>query len=179
MPKTRNKLPLLAQAVGSMLDRDLRTLERELEAYPDERDLWREVPGLPNGGGTLALHLTGNIQHYFGHHLGKSGYVRNRPAEFSRRDVSRAELLDEVNAARAAVQAAMANLSESQLEQDFPEVITGSQVLTGEYMVHLLAHFTYHLGQLDSHRRLVTGRAVGVGAVSPSELSSARKVDQR
>jgi hypothetical protein len=179
MPKTRNKLPLLVQAVGSLLDRELRTLQREVEAYPDERDLWREVPGLPNVGGTLALHLAGNIQHYFGHHLGKSSYVRNRPAEFSRRDVSRAELLDEVSAARAAVKAALAHISESQLQQDFPEVITGSQVLTGEYVVHLLAHFNYHLGQLDCHRRLVTGKSVGVGAVSPSELSSARKVDQR
>jgi uncharacterized damage-inducible protein DinB len=179
MPPTRNNLPLLARAIGAILERDLGTLQRELEAYPDERDLWREAPGIPNVGGTLALHLTGNIQHYFGHHLGKSSYVRDRPAEFARRRVSRSELLQEVEAARVAVRAAVDNLSDEQLERDYPEVISGSQVRTGEYLIHLATHFTYHLGQLDYHRRVVTGKSTGVGAVQPAELSSGRKVEPR
>jgi hypothetical protein len=40
--------------------------------------------------------------------------------------------------------------------------------------VHLATHFTYHLGQLDYHRRLVTGQGATVGAVSPTELPAAR-----
>ena len=52
--------------LAAQLDRDLRGLRRQLEAYPDERQIWQQVPGLPNTAGTLALHLAGNLQHYIG-----------------------------------------------------------------------------------------------------------------
>ena len=69
MPTPRTKQPEQVVALAAMLDRDLATLRREVEAYPDERDLWREIPGVPNVGGTLVLHLTGNLQHYLGTRL--------------------------------------------------------------------------------------------------------------
>ena len=37
--------------LAAMLDRDLRALRRELEAYPEERQIWQPVPGLSNTGG--------------------------------------------------------------------------------------------------------------------------------
>jgi uncharacterized damage-inducible protein DinB len=163
--------------IGAILDRDLSALRREIEAYPDERDLWRTVPHLPNVAGTLVLHLAGNLQHYFGARLGGSGYVRDRPAEFARRDVPRTELLREIEAARAAVTAGLARLSEAQLAAEFPETIGGARVTTGEYLVHLTVHFAYHLGQLDYHRRMVTGSQTGIGAMRLGELSSARHVE--
>lgn len=166
----------LAAGVAAILDRDLRALRRELEAYPDERQIWETVPGLPNSGGTLALHLAGNLQHYIGARLGGTGYVRNRDAEFSRRDVSRTELVAEIERARAAVAAALLRLPADSLERDYPELIADARIRTDEYLVHLCAHFTYHLGQLDSHRRVVTGNPAGVGALRPIELGSARPV---
>jgi uncharacterized damage-inducible protein DinB len=51
-------------------------------------------------------------------------------------------------------------------------------VATGEYLVHLATHLTYHLGQIDYHRRVVTGSSAGVGAVRPAELKSARAAGQ-
>src|SRR3954447_11713730 len=92
---------MLVSTVAAIVDRELRTLGRELEAYPEEHLIWRAVPGIPNSGGTLALHLAGNVQHYIGAQLGHTGYVRDRPAEFARRDVPRAELLEEVETARS------------------------------------------------------------------------------
>ena len=47
-------------------------------------------------------------------------------------------------------------------------------MVTGEYLVHLSVHFAYHLGQLDYHRRVVTGQNTGVDAMRPGDLSSAR-----
>jgi uncharacterized damage-inducible protein DinB len=163
-----------AAGVAAILDRDLRTLRRELEAYPDERQIWRAVPGLPNSAGTLALHLAGNLQHYVGACLGDTGYVRNRDAEFSRRDVSRAELLEEIERARAAMAAVLPRVSAEALQRDFPEAIADAHIRTDEYLIHLCAHFAYHLGQLDSHRRIATGNPAGVGALKPVELGSAR-----
>ena len=87
-------------SMAAIFERDLRALRREVEAYPDERDLWAQVPGVSNVAGTLVLHLAGNLQYYIGAVLGGSGYVRDRPAEFARRDVARSELLREIEAAR-------------------------------------------------------------------------------
>jgi hypothetical protein len=167
---------MLLAAVAGILDRELRALTRAVEAYPDERDLWRQPRGAPNSGGTLALHLAGNVQHYFGAQLGGTGYRRDRAAEFADRDVPRAEILRRIEAARAAVRAAADRLDESALEADYPEVIADLRIPTGEYLIHLVSHFAYHLGQLDYHRRLVTGEARGTGAVRPAELPSARQI---
>jgi uncharacterized damage-inducible protein DinB len=162
----------LLASLGAIFDRDLRTLRREVEAYADERDLWTPVRGVSNLGGTLVLHLAGNLQHYIGAVLGGTGYVRDRPAEFSRRDVTRAELLQEVEAARTAVRGALGDKVDT--DNDYPEPIAGKMVRTGDYLVHLATHFAYHLGQLDYHRRVVTGDQRGVDAVRVIELSSAR-----
>lgn len=161
-------------AVAAILDRELRALRRELEAYPDEQAIWRELPGVPNSAGTLALHLAGNLQHYIGARLAGTGYVRDRDAEFARRGVSRAELLAEVERARAAVRAGLGALEPAALERDYPEAVARSRVRTGDYLIHLCAHFAYHLGQVDVHRRAVTGAAAGIGAVRAAELGSAR-----
>jgi uncharacterized damage-inducible protein DinB len=164
----------LLRSVATILDRDLRTLRREVEAYPDERGLWQKVPGISNVAGTLALHLAGNLQHYIGAHLAQTGYVRDRAAEFARRGVPRSELLSQIEAARAAVLAALSRATELDVTAEYPETIAGSRVTTGDYLVHLTTHFAYHLGQIDYHRRAVTGAAFAVDAVRPSELSSVR-----
>lgn len=160
--------------MATILDRDLRTLRREVEAYPNDRALWQEVPGISNVAGTLTLHLAGNLQHYIGARMGQTGYVRDRAAEFARRDVPRPELLSQIEAARAAVKAALSRAPEPDLTAEYPETVGGSKVSTGDYLVHLTTHFAYHLGQIDYHRRVVTGKAFAVDAIRPSELSSAR-----
>jgi hypothetical protein len=165
-----------ATDLAALLDRDLRTLRRELEAYPDERQIWQEVPGLPNSAGTLALHLAGNVQHYIGARYGATGYVRDRDAEFGRRGVPRAELVAEIERARVAIRTGLERLEPGSMDQEYPEVVVRSRIRTGDYLVHLCTHFAYHLGQLDAHRRLVTGNAQGVGAMRPAELGSARPI---
>jgi Protein of unknown function (DUF664) len=168
-----NRQMLLA-SVASILDRDLSALRRELEAYPEERDIWRLPPGVVNSAGTLALHLAGNLQHFLGAKLGTTGYVRNRPAEFATRDLSRAAILQEVEAARAAVRLVAQRSVE--LDADYPEVLGGVKMKTGDYLVHLVSHFAYHLGQIDYHRRVVTGQTKGIGAVRVAELATAQQV---
>ena len=163
--------PPIVAGLSSIFDRDLNTLRREVEAYPDERGLWRDVPGIGNTAGTLALHLAGNLQHFFGAVLGGTGYVRNRDAEFARRDVARSELLQEIEGARAAVKLGLAKLSDERLAGEYPETVAGVRFTTIGYLMHLVSHFAYHLGQIDCHRRVVTGNHASVGAVRPADLS--------
>lgn len=160
--------------MAAIFERDLSALRREVEAYPDERALWQEVPGISNVAGTLVLHLAGNLQHYLGARLGQTGYVRDRSAEFARRNVPRSELLRQLEAARAAVKAGLSGAVAPALDAEFPETVGGKRVATGDYLVHLATHFAYHLGQIDYHRRVVTGAALAVDAIRPSELSSAQ-----
>jgi uncharacterized damage-inducible protein DinB len=139
--------------------RDIDTLSREVALYPDDESLFAERPGLPNTGGNLALHLVGNVRHFIGVTLGKSDYVRNRDHEFASRAATRTELAALIAAARADVETALANLSEARLAEPFPIAVAGHTLPTGRFLLHLATHFTFHLGQIDYHRRIVTGNA--------------------
>lgn len=137
--------------------RDLDTLSREVALYPDDASLWAERPGLPNTGGNLTLHLCGNVRHFIGLTLGHSGYVRNRDHEFASKQETRAELTALIAAARAEVAAALAQLPDAQMNEPFPLAVGGVTLPTGRFLLHLATHFTFHLGQIDYHRRIVSG----------------------
>lgn len=157
-------------AFQALLLRELRAVRRELEAYPDDASVWRTVPGLPNTGGTLALHLAGNLRHFLGAILGRDGYKRDRDSEFSRRNVPRQELLAAIDAAIASVDRTLQSLTDDALTATYPESIANRKVSTGVFLVHLTSHLAYHLGQIDYHRRAVTGDSRAVDAVSVREL---------
>src|SRR2546430_3338134 len=167
---------MLATWIAAIMSRDLRALGREIEGSRDEGDLWRGAPGISNCGGALALHLAGNIQFFVGTVLGATGYVRDRDAEFGRRDVPRTELLREIDAALAAVECGVARLSDAALYQPIARPPGGVDGTTGDFLLHLITHLTYHLGQVDYHRRLLTGEAGqirSVGLREPGTASSA------
>ena len=161
---------MLIPIVQAMLLRELAAVRRSVAMYPDDASLWTLPGGLPNAGGTLVLHLAGNLQHYVGAVLGGSDYRRDRAAEFARRDVSRAELLAQLAGAVSAVERTLPTLSEESLLDPYPEAIGGRVLTTGTFLGHLATHLAYHLGQLDYHRRVVTGDPSGAGAVSPSAI---------
>lgn len=161
---------MLPSVLQTLLTRELRAFRRELEGYPDDASVWRQVPGIPNTGGTLALHVAGNIQHFFGGILGRDGYKRDRDSEFARRDVPRKELLSGIDSAIASVERTMPKLSDAVLNAPYPEPIAKRTVPTAVFVVHLVSHLAYHLGQLDYHRRVVSGDPKGVDAVSVREL---------
>ena len=161
---------MLVPAVQTTILRELRAVKREIEAYPDDATPWQSVPGLSNAGGTLALHVAGNVQHFFGHILGGDGYARNRDAEFARRDVPRKELLAGLDAAIASAERTLAALTDDRVASPYPELVAQRRLATSTFLVHLATHLAYHLGQIDYHRRAVTGNAKTVDAVSVREL---------
>ena len=165
-------------SVATVLHRDLAAVRRSVEAYPDDETPWLERPGLPNAGATLVLHLAGNLRHYVGAVLGGTGYVRDRDAEFSRRAVPRTTLLAELDAARQALDAGLARLDDAVLQSPYPERVGGRLLTTGDFLLHLAAHLAYHLGQLDYHRRVVTGDRRPIDAIAVAALPS-RDADAR
>lgn len=165
----------LPDSLAAIYDRELATLRMEVEAYGSDQDLWRTVPGITNPGGNLALHLAGNLQHFIGAILGGSGYQRNRDAEFGDKSVPRGVILEQIDAAIRVVPKTIAGLGREVLDAEYPEAVAGVRLTTGDFLIHLAAHLNYHLGQLDYHRRIVTGGAPLGGTVSPTRLWSAVK----
>ncbi len=161
---------MLLDELKTVLLRDIAGVERELGLYHDDASVWKNLPGLPNSAGNLILHLAGNLQHFFGTALGNTGYVRNRDAEFTRRDVSRSELSKELENARQAVLAAFANLTEEKLEQPHPVKITDTAFSNRLAILQLVTHLAYHLGQIDYHRRVVTGNPASANPVAAPDL---------
>ncbi|HXC16509.1 MAG TPA: DinB family protein [Holophagaceae bacterium] len=139
-----------------IFDRDLGVLEREVSLYPDDASLWKPVGGQPTLGGNLALHLAGNLRHFLGAVLGGSGFKRDRDGEFSSRDRSRDAVIAEIRRARSDAAMALAKLDPASLDRPFPEAIRGHTLPTRMVLVHLITHLSFHLGQLDYHRRAAT-----------------------
>jgi hypothetical protein len=165
-------MPQLTSIIAHVMLRELDTFKREIEAFPDDTGPWAARPGVANTAGTLALHCAGNIQHFIGAGLGGTGYVRQRDLEFSRRGVSRKEIVAELDRAIAAVHL-LQKKSDDDLPGVYPEPFGGKQVNTDVMLVHLAVHLGYHLGQADYHRRLSTGDAKALDAVSAPALPAA------
>jgi uncharacterized damage-inducible protein DinB len=146
----------MLKSISTLLIRDLTKLKSEVEAYSDERDLWKIRGEISNSAGTLSLHLCGNLRHFIGAILGNSDYVRDRPAEFNDRDVSRTELLARIDLTIDEIQDALETISQERLFEQYPEEVFGYQMTTEFFLIHLHGHLNYHLGQINYHRRLKT-----------------------
>lgn len=146
---------MLKEPLLQIFERDLNKLKDEISFYKDEKSLWINKNEISNSAGNLCLHLLGNLNHFIGTALGKTGYVRNRENEFAAKNISREELVIEIEKTILVVTKTLNNLSSEDFEKDFPVQKHGEIVKTDFMLLHLLTHFNYHLGQINYHRRLI------------------------
>jgi uncharacterized damage-inducible protein DinB len=139
----------------TLYEKELDKLKEELAAYEKDELLWKVSEGISNSGGNLCLHLTGNLQHFIGATLGETGFIRNREAEFKLKNIPRQKLLEEVDNTRQAVTDTLEQLSKKELESEYPLQVFGEPMTTQYFLVFLLKHLSYHIGQINYHRRLV------------------------
>jgi hypothetical protein len=161
----------LSADAARLLIRELETMEREIELFPDDETVWQTAPGVSNAAGNLALHLAANLQHYIGAVLGSSGYVRNRPVEFSSRLLPKSEVIAELQKANDVVRRVLPTISDAQLALTFPEAVGSVTPRTGFFLLHLCAHAAFHVGQAGYLRRILTGDAKTAGAVDVKALA--------
>lgn len=144
----------MLQDLHILFQRDLARLVNEISLYKKESQLWLPVPGISNPGGNLCLHLIGNLNTYIGKELGGTGYIRNREAEFTDRGLPRDVLLQQVEQTAAMLRGVFTGLDESLCGLPYPAKVFDYEMTTGYFLLHLLAHFSYHLGQINYHRRI-------------------------
>jgi len=147
---------MLRDTIIDLFERDLNRLKEEIKLYDDTK-LWIIDKEIKNSAGNLALHLIGNINHFIGATLGKNGYIRNREAEFSDKNVPLAELMDGIDRTIVMIKDTVGKISDEDMQMDYPlEVFKGKGKMKTEFfLVHLTGHLNYHFGQINYHRRLL------------------------
>lgn len=146
---------MLNQVLKTIFNRDLTKLRTEIAAYKHEANLWKVEKDIANPAGNLCLHLVGNLNTYIGAILGNSGYIRNRDLEFSLRDIPKDELIRKIDETIKVVDRVLDTLTPQQLQQEYPQLVLAEKTSTEFFLVHLATHLTYHLGQVNYHRRLL------------------------
>jgi hypothetical protein len=146
---------MITDALIMLFERDLQKLKTEIELYKDEDNLWLVKEGISNSAGNLCLHLIGNLSHFIGATLGNTGYVRHREDEFSLKNIPRQDLITNIENCRLIVKTTLVKLIAADLEKEFPLRIFEKTITTEMMLMHLTTHLTYHLGQINYHRRLL------------------------
>ena len=144
-----------SKELATLFRRDLAKLIHQIESFPTDESLWQVLPGVNNPAGNLALHIQGNLREYVGRQLGQLSYIRNRPLEFSARGLSRHEVCDQLTELINSIPAVIENLSDEQLEMEYPEVVLEAATSTRQFLIHLYGHLNWHLGQVNYLRRIL------------------------
>jgi hypothetical protein len=146
---------MLLTSLIPLYDRDLKALRMEIESYSDEASIWKIAPGINNSGGNVFLHLMGNLNTFFGAVYANTGYVRDRPLEFSTTGLSRDTLLEVLDEIHPIVLRVLSEFPESELGSNYPIKILEEEKSVAYIFIHLETHLAYHLGQINYHRRLL------------------------
>lgn len=149
---------MLIDVLRNIFKRDLNKLEAEINAYANDDSLWLVENGIANSGGNLCLHLVGNLKTFVGKELGGFHYVRDRDAEFATKGVQKSVLLAAIAEAREIVDSSLEKLTDGDLQQMFPVQVFSERTTIEFMLVHLATHLSYHLGQINYHRRLLDQR---------------------
>ncbi len=137
-------------------DRDIARLHTEISNYANEELLWKTEGNISNAAGNLCLHLIGNLKTYIGKELGHYAYTRNREAEFSSRHIPKEDLLQQIEQTRLIVCNTLEQLSPDILPQEYPLLVFENKTSVEYMLIHLSTHLSYHLGQINYHRRLLS-----------------------
>ena len=146
---------MLTDTFKILFNRDLNKLRSEIQLYRSEVTLWHIEKEIANSAGNLCLHLIGNLNTYIGAELGKIHYTRNRELEFSLKDIPKVELIKRIEETIAVINVSLDKLTEDQLKTEYPLLVFNEKTSTEYFLVHLVTHLGYHLGQINYHRRLL------------------------
>jgi len=126
----------------------LAAVVHELSAPLSDDQFWAKPFAFGNSFGHLTLHLTGNLNYYIGAQIAGTGYVRDRPLEFSEATrPSKADVLKKFDQAIAMV----IETINSQSTEDWPKEYTavGADARNRFDMVLQCAtHLHHHIGQM-------------------------------
>jgi uncharacterized damage-inducible protein DinB len=120
----------------------------DLAAPLSQEQFWAKPFAFGNSFGHLVLHLTGNLNYYIGAQIARTGYVRDRPIEFSdATHPSKAEVLKKFD---QAIEMVITTIN-SQSAGDWSKEYTGTGADAHNRMEMVLqcaTHLHHHIGQI-------------------------------
>jgi hypothetical protein len=144
-------MPDLKQTVGSRLGAryvKLAGVVHELAAPLTEEQFWTKPFPFGNSFGHLVLHLSGNLNYYIGTQIAGTGYVRDRPLEFSDATrPSKADVLQKFNQAIAMVLATINSQSAEDWSKQYSAAGADAQDRFG-IVLSCATHLHHHVGQM-------------------------------
>ena len=143
------------EIIHKLFIRDLNKLRNEIDAFTDEFNIWIINKSITNSAGNLCLHLVGNLNFYIGTTLGQTGYKRNREQEFTLKGLSKRELLFRIDNTIIMINNVMPALGELDAAKEYPILVLEEKTSIEFFMIHLVGHLNYHLGQINYHRRIL------------------------
>jgi hypothetical protein len=144
---------MLNSILANFYEADLRKLIAEIRSFKDDENLWKTVGSIKNSAGNLALHIIGGTNYLFGTQLAKTGYVRNRDLEFTKKNVPKEELLAGLEALIPLVTNVLNGLGDKGMEANYPIPFDDAERTNSYVLTRLLVHLGYHLGQVNYLRR--------------------------
>ncbi len=121
---------------------------RDLASSLSDEQFWTKPFPYGNSFGHLILHLTGNLNYYIGAQIAQTGYVRDRPREFS--ETSRPSKAEALKKFDDAIDVVLQTIR-SQKDEDWskPYAAAGSDARDRFDMVlQCASHLHHHIGQM-------------------------------
>ncbi|OEJ98484.1 DinB superfamily protein [Flavivirga aquatica] len=146
---------MLKDTLIKIFKNDLNKLKHEITCYKNEANLWIIEKEVSNSAGNLCLHIIGNLNHFIGSVLGNTRYIRKRDLEFSLKNVSKLDLIKQIDDTIKVVEDTLNRLSINDLEKQYPITVYKEPMTTEYFLTYLTTHLVYHLGQITYHRRLL------------------------
>lgn len=121
---------------------------RDLAAPLSEDQFWTKPFAFGNSFGHLILHLTGNLNYYIGAQIAETGYVRDRPREFSEAArPSKQEVMQKFDEAVAMVIQTIGKQSVDDWSKTYSA--TGADAKDRfEMVLQCATHLHHHVGQM-------------------------------
>ena len=120
----------------------------------NEEQIWRRANKNTVSLGNLVLHLCGNVRQWITTTLAGEADIRQRDLEFNETaPIANEELLSRLDAVVDRALEVIASLDEEQLLRSYHvQAYTPSGV---GIVVHVTEHFSYHVGQITLHTKLM------------------------
>ncbi len=140
----------LARIVGKEASRELDSAVEKIKhclAQLDDQQIWSRPQPALNSIGNLLLHLEGNLRQWIVAGIGGAKDVRDRPAEFARRDpISKAEVMHRLDAVVAEAKVALAGSTADGLVKS--RRIQGSDTTGLAAVFSSIPHFRGHTQEI-------------------------------
>ena len=145
---------MIQESLLKLYTRDLNAIKKELESYNNASLIWKVDKDVTNSAGNLALHIVGNLNHFIGAILGDTDYIRQRDLEFSQKDIPLKELSIKLDDTIIVVEKTLSNLTPADFQKEYKRNPIEAYMTTEFFLMYLISHLSYHLGQINYHRRL-------------------------